>query len=153
MIKCILGEPTMKRIQKLFKNSLSPVSAFKRLLLYIPCVLSGFMYLTACSNTPVMQWHQTIEGYYIWADQKDAALIYSWNGSSVSGVANGYGVLTISDSNGILKQKGIDLQYGALTSDYKSTTNGQSYVGVTNDGLLSGFSVLIDNDRIYIECK
>ncbi len=143
-------EPTMKRLEKIFKDSLTPESAFKRLLLYIPCVLSAFIYFTACSSSPIMQWHKTVEGYYIWADQKDAALIYSWNGFSVSGVANGHGVLTISDSNGILKQNAIDLRYGALSSDYKSTTNGQSYIGATNDGLLSGFAVLIDNDKVYI---
>ena len=72
-----------------------------------------------------MQWITTTEGYYIWLQEDEQIISYSWNGDIISNVANGPGVLTIKKNNSKDECKTIELQYGAIKTDFKCTTDGQ----------------------------
>lgn len=117
---------------------------------YFSLFVSLILLLLSCNREPVFQWHRTAEGYYVWADEKDSLLTYSWDGETISNVAHGMGLLTISKYGTEEEQKRICLQYGAKLSDIKTTTEGQSYIGRTEDGVLSGFAVLINGKEVYI---
>lgn len=121
-----------------------------RYLQYLCYIVISTFLLLSCSREPVFQWHRTVEGYYVWSDEKDSSLTYSWNGEAISDVAYGMGILTISKYGTEIERKRICLQYGADSADKKTTAEGQSYIGIAKDGSLSGFAVLINGNDVYI---
>lgn len=121
--------------------------------IWILLSVSIFFFVSSCDFVPFLKsyhWVQTIEGTLVWVNTGDE-LTYSWQGESWEGVANGFGLLVVSDAFGrVVSSTNHTAYYGSLDKKGIKKVQGGQYVGEDKNRNMSGFGVLVKPNEIYV---
>ena len=108
--------------------------------------------LSSCEpNSNSSGWVCTNEGVYLWLENIDTSLAYSWDGDVFDNVANGHGTLTSSNGTENVMSYKCNAFYGAINDkDIVKIDDGSKYVGNIVSDMMEGFGVLSKGNDLYI---
>lgn len=117
----------------------------KILLLSLTLIL-----FASCTQTHY-SWQQTEEGSYLFIEESEQDVSYSWQGETFDKVAHGNGKLTKSKGSTVISTENKNAFYGSF--DDKGVTNlnnGGKYIGNLVEDKMTGFGVLFQGADLYI---
>ena len=110
-------------------------------------------------------WQQTEEGIYLFLEESEQGVSYSWHGETFDKVAHGNGKLIKSKGQTVISSEDKKAYYGSFDSKgIETLDNGDKYIGnfeyaniddvlfddVSDEREISGFGVLIQDIDVYI---
>ena len=121
----------------------------KVLKTYIYFLLLIFLF-ASCSQSHY-SWQQTEEGTYLFVEEDEQGVSYSWQGETFDKVAHGNGMLTKSKGSTIISSENKNAFYGSLDDNgVTNLNNGGKYIGNLVEDKMTGFGVLIQGSDLYI---
>lgn len=107
--------------------------------------------LYSCASPESIKWIKTGEGVSLYLQNPDTAKIYTWQGESFEGIANGNGTLIYSDSEGKFITQETNTFYGAINKELvASLDDGSKFVGNIINDMMTGYGVLVKDKELYI---
>lgn len=118
-------------------------------------------------GNPGFSWQQTEEGTYLFVEEGEQGVSYSWQGETFDKVAHGNGKLIIYKGQTIISSEDKKAYYGSFDGKgIENLNNGDKYIGKFKDETsideifevsldldeteISGFGVLIQDIDVYI---
>lgn len=107
--------------------------------------------LYSCASLESVKWIKTGEEISLYLQNPDTAFIYTWQGDSFEGIANGNGTLIYSDNEGKLINQKTNAFYGAINNELVvSLDDGSKFIGNIIDDMMTGYGVLVKDRDLYI---
>ena len=106
--------------------------------------------LTSCMQTHY-SWVQTKEGTFLFLEENEKGVSYSWQGETFDDLIHGQGVLKVFNGDSLADKIATNAYYGAISAqDVISVNDTTKYVGNTKWNKQDGFGVLVQPHNIYV---
>lgn len=96
-------------------------------------------------------WLQTKEGTFLFLEENEKGVSYSWQGETFDDLIHGQGVLKVFKGDSLADKIATNAYYGAISAqDVISVNDTTKYVGNTKWNKQDGFGVLVQPHNIYV---